>query len=366
MPGMFRTLHANAAGRRALPAGSPRFNPIIHSLFQILQSIFMKNSSLLNKDLALTEEQFTEAVTNDFIGTDFIDRLEWAMLMIQQNFNQMRLAEYLPTVTRNHFDKAYLMAGGDDALNNSVQFFRPFTDLQATPEIFPELNIKVMTFNETIQLNKVKQLDLRTKQQLRSKLHYAYEISSAFYNKKTEAFYGFKNGYEMNRGFFALGAKLDNADKLSFMDIPNPISLHPNYSMPQNAVTLLTKEQLVDVMKLIAMSYQVAMSMYYEWSIYIKEYDNIGLIVPIEPQILSELYKTSLMKFENKKQMVHFVKEHYRRKVATPGEDYSVFVSRYLRGEHRFDYRGFYAEVIPPKYDLLRAKTRRKFVDAAK
>jgi hypothetical protein len=59
----------------------------------------MKNSSLMNKDLALSEEQFSEAVTNDFIGTDFIDRLEWAMLMIQQNFNQMRLAEYLPLVT---------------------------------------------------------------------------------------------------------------------------------------------------------------------------------------------------------------------------------------------------------------------------
>ena len=326
----------------------------------------MKNASLLNKDLALSEEQFGEAVTNDFIGTDFIDRLEWAMLMIQQNFNQMRLAEYLPSVTRNHFDKAYLMAGGDDALNNRVRFFRPFSDLQATPEIFPDLNIKVMTFEETIQLNKVKQLDIRTKQSLRSKLQYAYEISSAFYNKKTEAFYGFKNGYEFNKGFFAIGTKVENADKLSFTEIPNPISLHPNYTMPPNAVTLLPKEQIVEVMRLIAMSYQVAMSMYYEWSIYIKEYDNIGLIVPIEPQILSELYKTSLMKFENKKQMVHFVKEHYRRKVAMPDEDYTVFVNRYLRGEHRFNYRGFYAEVIPPKYDLVRARTKKKFVDGSK
>jgi len=326
----------------------------------------MKTSSLLNKDLALDEQQFTEAITNDFIGTDFIDRLEWAMLMIQQNFKQMRLAEYLPVVTRNHFDKAYLMAGGDDALNNNVKFFRPFTDLQATPEIFPDLNIKVMTFEESIQLNKVKQLDIRTKQALRSKLHYAYEISSAFYNKKTEAFYGFKNGYEFNRGFFALGTKVNNADKLSFTEIPNPISLHPNYTMPPNAVTLLPKNQIVDVMRLIAMSYQVAMSMYYEWSIYIKEYDNIGLIVPIEPQILSELYKTSLMKFESKKQMVHFVKEHYRRKAATPNEDYTIFVNRYLRGEHRFNYRGFYAEVIPPKYDLLRARTKKKFVDSLK
>ncbi|NOW95950.1 hypothetical protein [Mucilaginibacter sp. SG564] len=323
-------------------------------------------TSLLNKDLALDERQFNEAVTNDFIGTNFMDRLEWAMLMIQQNFQQMRLAEYLPSVTRNHFDKAYLIAGGEDALNNQVKFFRPFTDLQASPDIFPDLNIKVMTFEETIQLNKIRQLDMRTKQALRSKLHYAYEISTAFYNKKTEAFYGFKSGYELNRGFFELGTKFDQVAKVNFAELPNPISLHPNYSVPRNAITMLTKEQVVDVMRLIAMSYQVAMSMYYEWSIYIKEYDNIGLIVPVEPQILSELYKTSLMKFENKRQMVHFVKEHYRRKIASPGENYSIFVNRYLRGEHRFNYRGFYAEVIPPKYDLLRAKTKKKFVDGSK
>src|SRR5471030_2552387 len=79
---------------------APLLSAIINSsnVITIIQ-LFMKNSSLLNKDLALSEEQFGEAVTNDFIGTDFIDRLEWAMLMIQQNFNQMRLAEYLPPVT---------------------------------------------------------------------------------------------------------------------------------------------------------------------------------------------------------------------------------------------------------------------------
>jgi hypothetical protein len=326
----------------------------------------MKTNSLLNKDLALSEAQFTDAVTNDFVGGNFTDHLEWAMLMVQQNFDQMRLAEYLPAVTRHHFDKAYLITGGNDDLNNNMKFFRPFTDLQATPEIFPGLNIKIMTIDETIQLNKVKQLDLRTKQILRSKLHYAYEISSAFYNKKTEAFYGFKNGYEFNKGFFSIGKKADNAGKLSFAEIPNPISLHPNYTVPPNAVTLLSKDQIIQVMRLIAMSYQVAMSMYYEWSVYIKEYDNIGLIVPIEPQILSELYKTSLIKFESKKQMVHFVKEHYRRKAGVPGEEYTVFVNRYLRGEHRFNYRGFYAEVIPPKYDLIRARTRKKFIDGSK
>jgi hypothetical protein len=326
----------------------------------------MKTSSLLNKDLFVPEEQFVKAITNDFTGDGFIDRLEWAMLTIQQNFKQMFLERHLPPITRSHFDKAYLMAGGADSLNENVRFFRPFTDLQATPEIFPDLNIKVMTLGDTIQLNKVKQIDLRTKKILKSKLQYAFEMSTAFYNKDTEAFYGFREGYEMNRGFFNLSQKLGSPESLNFTELPNPISLHPNYMIPKNAITLLPQSQVADIMSIIAMAYQVALSMYYEWSIYIKEYDNIGLIVPIEPAILSELYKTSLMKFESRKQMVHFVKEHYRRKAANPGEDYSVFVSRYLRGEHRFNYRGFYAEVIPPKYDLLRAKSRRKFADGLK
>jgi hypothetical protein len=62
--------------------------------------------------------------------------------------------------------------------------------------------------------------------------------------------------------------------------------------------------------------------------------------------------------------MLHFVREHYRRKIANTNEDYSIFVNKYLRGEHKFDYRNFYAEIIPPKYDLLRAKTKKKFIDA--
>ncbi|SDH30239.1 hypothetical protein [Mucilaginibacter gossypii] len=326
----------------------------------------MKNSSLLNKDLAVPEDQFVRSITNDFTGNGFVDHLEWAMLTIQQNFKQMFLERHLPPITRSHFDRAYLMAGGADSLNDTVRFFTPFTDLQATPEIFPDLNIKVMTLNDSIQLNKVKQIDLRTKNILKSKLQYAYEMSTAFYNKDTEAFYGFREGYEMNKGFFNLEKKLENLDKLNFTELPNPISLHPNYMIPKNAITLLPKSQVQDVMKIIAMSYQVAFSMYYEWCIYIKEYDNIGLILPIEPAILSEIYKTSLMKFDSRRQMVHFVKEHYRRKAASPNEDYSVFVNRYLRGEHRFDCRGFYAEVIPPKYDLLRAKTRKKFADGLK
>lgn len=310
-----------------------------------------------NKDLFQGKEDFENAITNDFIGDDFVEQLEWAMLMVQQNFKQMRFADYLPTVTANHFDKAFLLSSN---LNNNIKYFKPFTDLQATPDIFPLINLKYMTIDDTISLIKIKEMDLLSKRNLRIKKKYAFEYSSAFYKKDTECFYAQKNGYAVGDGFF----KMVKDDKVNIQNLPHPISLNPNYFVPDDAIKYLSTDEIIDVINKISMAYQVAMSMFYEWNIYIKEYDNIGFTIPIEPSILSEIYQTSMLKFDDKKRMLHFVKEHYRRKVANTNEDYTVFVNRYLRGEHKFEYRGFYAEIIPPKYDLNRVRTRKKFIDA--
>lgn len=313
----------------------------------------------INKDLYnISEKEFEKQLTNDFIGNDFIDQLEWAMLIIQSKFKQIKHADHILPITVNTYDKSYLLSSN---LNENQKFFKPFTDLQATPEIFPNINLKYMLINESIQLNKIKELDIKSKRNLRSTYKYVFEIATSYYKKDTECFYGIKSGYQLNDGLFKLS---DETNKLKLSDLPNPISLHPNYYVPTDSLKYLDKREIVDICKIITMAYQVAMSMYYEWSIYIKEYDNIGLIIPIEPQMLSEIYKTSLLKFENKKRMLHFVREHYRRKIANTNEDYSIFVNKYLRGEHKFDYRNFYAEIIPPKYDLLRAKTKKKFIDA--
>jgi hypothetical protein len=310
----------------------------------------------LNKDLIGSRESFYDAVTNDFIGSDFADQLEWAMLITQSKFNQIRFADYMPTVTRNHFDKAYLMTA---SLNENQKFFNILGSFQANPEIFPNLNIKTMTIGETISLSKVKEIPYAERRNLIVKKRYAFERSVAFYNKKTEAFYGKKEGYEVDPSFFNFFLK----EKKSVQDLPNPISLHPGYYIPQNSIIKLDNDEIVDIIKNIAMSYQVAFSNYYEWSIYIKEYDNIGLIIPIEPGMLSEIYKTSLLKFDCKKSMIHFVRDHYRRKPMVKNDDYSVYVKKYLRGEHKFNYNGFSAEIIPPKYELNRIATKKKFIN---
>lgn len=324
----------------------------------------MEEKSFLNKDLyGENFEKFEKNITNDFIGNDFIENLEWAMILIQSKFKQIRIAEYLPEITRNHFDKAFLIAGSVSDMNNKIRFLKPASGYNATPEMFPLLNLKWLNITETITLRKIKEIEPKEKFKLRIKNKYAYEISTAFYKKDTECFYGSKNGYGVNNGLFEIG---NNEKKLELNDFPIPISLHPNYLVPNDAIKYLDNDEIVDIIKSILMAYQIAMTMYYEWCIYIKEYDNIGLIIPIEPSILSEIYKTSMLNFEDKKRMLHFVREHYRRKVANPNEDYSVFVHKYLRGEHKFNYRNFYTEIIPPKYDLNRIKTRKKFIDSIK
>jgi hypothetical protein len=310
-----------------------------------------------SKDLIISKEKFFDTVDTSFIGDDFEAQLEWAMLMIQSNFNQISVGRHLKEISRMQFDKAYLLSA---SLKERQSFFKPLGSLQATPEMFPLLNIRTMTIGDTVTLQRYKELTHEQKRHLDIKRKYAYERTLAFYKTDTEAFYGKSEGYELNPSFF--NNLIINGS--SIKDFPNPISLQPNYHYPENAIKYCEPQSIAEASIGIATAYQVAFSMHYEWSIYIKEYDNIGIIIPIEPQMLSEIYKTSLMRFENKKSMIHFVKEHYRRKSTIDNnQDFSVYVNKYLRGEYKFDYKGFKAEIIPPKYELIRAKTKKKFID---
>ena len=321
-----------------------------------------------NKELPIREEDFNKFIENDFIGDDFTDQLEWAMLMISGKFKQMRFAEYLSPITASHFDKAYLFTKSSHGLDKKIIISAPFSGMAATPEIFPLINVKVMTISDIILLQKIKEIDSLNKRKLNIKHRYAFEYSYAIYGKDTESFYGRKDGYGVNPSFFNLLNSLNNKDdkidksKYTVSSLPVPIPLHSNYYFPSDILRHADEDMLLDAYTAITNAYQVALSMYYEWCIYIKEYDNIGLIIPIEPSMLSEIYKTSITKFDNPKRMIHFVKDHYRRKIARENEDYSIYVHKYLRGEYKFDYRSFRTDIIPPRYDLNRVKTRKKFI----
>lgn len=192
---------------------------------------------------------------------------------------------------------------------------------------------------------------------------HVYDINGAIYKKDTESFYCHSRGWEVNPSFFDYWKNYNGTTKIDKSYIPNIVSLKRGYRYFDNAVFSLPNEEIVDTITRIYTAYQVALSFYYEWTIYIKEYDNIGIIIPIDPSVLSDMYKTSLLNFDNKKAMIHFVRDYYRRKKALPNEDYSVYVNKYVRGENKFEFRSFKAEIIPPKYDLNRVKTRKNFIN---
>ncbi len=316
----------------------------------------LEEKTYKNKDLILPQEEFEASIANDFIGDSFIDQLEWSMMMIQDRFKQIRVGNHLQEIKANQFDRSYLLT---DGLNNSLRVFKPHGGMQATPEIFDSINVKTLIIGDSVQLRKFRQLSQIERRHLSIKRKYAYEHAFAFYKKDTECFYGVREGYEVNPEFFKWKAD----EKLTKDALPHPISLHPAYKIADNAITHVSNEWLVEIINSLKAAYQVAFSMYYEWGLYIKDQDSIGLIIPINPVILSELYSTSMLKFDSKKRMLHFVRDHYRRKIADQSHDYSVFVKKYLRGEYKFNYNGFYAEIIPPRYDLNRVKTRKKFVN---
>ena len=333
--------------------------------------------SYINKDIVdQTEDQFYDSCYNDFINDDFISELEWAMIITQGRMKQTHFMEGHPHITINHFDKCHLWGRSENELIDAKKynFLQPFGKYQANPEIFPYVNFKVLMINEEyISLQKIREL---TPEQKRGIIHsktykHIYEASTAIWDKYKESFYGDIEGYAVNPRFFKLEELAEDERKQKiWKNLFYPVSLVKGSFIPDSVmdayVTRNTdwyNEWILNMWKTISMAYQVALTDYYNWMIYIKEYDNIGFIIPIDPIILSEIYKTSMMKFENRKAMLHFVKEHFRRKRKDINDDYTVFVNKYLRGENKFNYRGFCAEIIPPKYDLNRVKTKKKFID---
>ena len=93
---------------------------------------------MINKDLYYqNQEEFAKSLDTEFIPDDFEGKLEWALLLLQQKFEPIRLTPYLPNLSQGSFNNAFLM------INDSVKFLNPFVDdYGATPNIFKNINIK--------------------------------------------------------------------------------------------------------------------------------------------------------------------------------------------------------------------------------
>jgi hypothetical protein len=314
-----------------------------------------EDKSYINKDLYNQSfNEFSSQVQNPLEKPDFTDKLEWSMMMIQSKFKAVRARLNDPAITANTFDKAFLLT---DGFRSELGFMNLHGDMDF-PKMFPDLNMRMMLFDELVTLTKVRCLSKQDRNKLYPHKKYACEHTLAYYQFGNEAWYANKEGYQYNDALF-------NPNEQSISSMPHPLCLRKGERYDTDAIKHLDADWIRSVRTHITFAHSMAFTMYYEWCLYVKDADSIGLIIPIDPRVLKDIFDGSAAKIESRKQMICFIRDHYRRKPNTDN-DYSVYVHRYLRGEKVFDYKGFTVEVIPPKYDLQRAKTSKTIIDAFK
>jgi hypothetical protein len=292
------------------------------------------------------------------------------MIIAQEKFENLYGNGCFRPISRNTFSPAYIMT---DEMNAKMKIPMAFSDMQSNPDIL-NLNFKYFSVGDTIAFQKIKTLDNVLKRSLSGCIHkYNFEYSLAYFLKNTSKFYGFEQGWSFSNLLFNHKIDYNNQRKTDITDdnkktmdivkhFVSPFSLQKGYNVHKDWYNYIDFDD-IPINKIMIIN-NLVLSLYYEWTLVLHEYDNFSFFITINPSILKELHETSLLKFDDKKKMLHFVKDHYRRKsVKNNNEDYSVYIKKYLRGESKCSYRNFSTEIIPPKYDLNRIKTRKKFTE---
>ena len=321
---------------------------------------FYRNAELANE----SPEDFKKNVKNSFSTEDFSRQLDLAMYLSKSKFKQVFFNQQNKSITVNTFDKAFLMSSAFDNDFSNMEIYAPLSDMQANPKMFPNINLKFMHIGDTITFQKMKYLSIMDRRGLNVKTHHAYKYTYAFYHNDKDSFYAGEFGIGVNNPLFEVD--LENEAKKEIINtslLPTHFCLYPGYEQNFNQKDYWSSQEVVDDIKRILISYNIMMSMYYEWTIYIKEKDGMGFILPIDSDKIKECFETSIFKFEERKRVIHFVRDHYRKKPKISSDDLSVYVKRYLRGENKVIYKDFKTEIIPPRYDLNRIRTRKSITN---
>ncbi|WP_027384907.1 hypothetical protein [Epilithonimonas caeni] len=327
-----------------------------------------ENKFYRNADLFLeSESDFKKNVKNVFTTEDFSRQLDLAMYLSKSKFKQLFFNQHNKNITVNTFDKAFLMSSAFDSDLSNMGIYAPLSDMQANPKMFPSINLKFMHIGETITFQKMKYLSMLERRGLDVKNQHAYKYTYAFYHNDKDSFYAGEFGIGVNNSLFDVNL-LEESKKeiINTSLLPTQFCIYPGYVQNFNQKEYWNSQEVVNDIKRVLISYNIMMSLYYEWSIYIKEKDGMGFILPIDSDKIKECFDSSIFRFEERKRVIHFVKDHYRKKPRTNSEDLSVYVQRYLRGENKVIYKDFKTEIIPPRYDLNRIKTKKNITDIFK
>lgn len=102
---------------------------------------------------------------------------------------------------------------------------------------------------------------------------------------------------------------------------------------------------------------------YYQWFVYIKEYDDLGFRIPIGIDSLRSIFELRDVEQEGRrKAIIHWVGKHYRKVMTNKELDEFTYtkVKQHLRGETKFNWNGLSVNIIPSKYDIKRVNSKAK------
>lgn len=311
-----------------------------------------KNKELLN-------ETFKNAELPK-IRNEFIAKLENALMFLDYKDLNMWHSEAKSQINLNTFDGAWMI---DTSLRHDEKdmfVFAPFGDLQVTPDMFPNLNMKTLNLSSDVgYLSKIRFLETKEKRHLQNYKHiFSHRVGFLDYGK--QKWWTDEQGY----GFDKIK---DN------MIIPYPTPLKSGYFYNANDIIKEMEEGAKDdesmyrqTIKALHMALQLSLTYYYEWSCYIKETpQSLGVRIPIHPSSSKEIFimRNVPEGKERKSAIVNFVKNHYRTIKGYNDNEREVLVKQHLRGDLKFNWRGLEVHITPSQYDINKLGSGKKFLN---
>jgi len=340
------------------------------------------------------------------ISDKTIDQLEWALMLLNEEYANENYIEGISPFNLKTFDGSWLMSA-QPFNRESMVFLTSEEELMSGYRFVKDVNTKIMQIDKWATLVKFKYLTEKEKRD--------YQIMKRFIaTKKQAVFYPQKNKW-------FLSSDCMNFNKLQDYDLTlhplieehhkalekiriegkseeeSNVEVHltmnnalfdelqgkgfidnkyPMY-MPINPKLMMIKRITMDWIRNNTIEYiqdcinlRLALSLsitsYFEWFVYIRETPkSIGIKIPVHPESTKEIFSMRNIPegASRKKAICHYVKQHYR----TIKNDYSqeervVMVKKYLRGETKFNWRGLEVNIIPSQDDIDILQPRKQFM----
>lgn len=340
-----------------------------------------------NKDLVDDPNLLESAFDLPKLGSDFTDQMEWTLMYLSFKDSMMGMFENEKAFHFKEFDGAWLMSQERLGKQNEegLHFISPSWE-QVTPDMFPDMHIKELYLrtsddnaNGLMSYKLIPPKEKRHLPQYRHILRHRHGVLT-----KNNKWYLGEEYYHLDHNInnFSLLKKMYGESVLESLGtlaqgkyFPIKISFDPNYVIYEKAFLKHYLEDdedremgiksLIDLITKVNYSFNVKLSAYYEWFVYIRESDNsIGFKVPINPSASKEIFMLRDIPegAVRRKAICNFVREHLRtvRNNEMSSEEIQTTVKRHLRGETKFNWRGLQVNVIPSEYDIKKVNSRSK------